>query len=167
TPGAGEALAEAFRERRVAKTYHALVEGHASRDTFVVTAPIGRLDRPEEHSAWVAAASTRSAAPVRAARTEVRVLERRPDGTSLVEAHPITGRPHQIRVHLATAGHPLVSDPFYAAGGGLRPGAGNPGAGGYHLHALRVSFPHPTDGRAMLIECASPPLLTPKPGPAL
>jgi len=167
TPAAGAALAEAFRDRRVDKTYRALVEGRPAGDSFAVTTPIGRVGLAEGRSAWVAATSNRSAAPVRAARTEVRVLERRPDGTCLVEAIPITGRPHQIRVHLAAAGHPLTGDPFYAAGGGLRPGARNPGAGGYHLHALRVTLPHPADGRAVTIECSPPPQLTPARRPAL
>ena len=155
-PAAAAALAEAFRTRRVAKTYRALVAGYPREDEFAVTTPIGRVDLPGGSSAWVAATASRGAAPVRAARTEVRVLERRAEGTSLVEAHPITGRPHQVRIHLAAAGHPLAGDPLYGAGGGLRIGAPPPGATGYHLHALRIGLPHPSGGRLVTIECAPP-----------
>lgn len=155
-PAAAAALAEAFRERRVAKTYRALVAGHPAQSAFVVTTPIGRVDFPGGRSAWVAATATRAAAPVRAARTEVRVLERRAEGTSLVEADPITGRPHQVRIHLAAAGHLLLGEPLYAAGGGIRPGAPSPGATGYHLHALRIALPHPSGGHLVTIECAPP-----------
>jgi 23S rRNA pseudouridine1911/1915/1917 synthase len=89
----------------------------------------------------------------------VRVLERRDDGTTLVEARPITGRPHQIRIHLAAAGHPLAGDPFYAAGGGRRPGALRPGEGGFLLHAARLEAPHPRGTGTLLIDCLPPPAL--------
>ncbi|HEV8201915.1 MAG TPA: RluA family pseudouridine synthase [Candidatus Polarisedimenticolia bacterium] len=163
---AGAALAELFRQRRVNKAYRALVEGRSDRDTFDITQPIARVDLAEGGAAWMAAPggavgahapSAREAAGARAARTEVRVLERRDDGTTLVEARPITGRPHQIRIHLAAAGHPLVGDPFYAAGGGRRPGALRPGEGGFLLHAVRIEAPHPGGTGTLAVECLSPP----------
>jgi 23S rRNA pseudouridine1911/1915/1917 synthase len=162
TAAAGAALAEMFRLRRVAKIYRALVEGRPARDAFVVTRPIARVLLEEGGSAWMAApgdAAGARAAGSRAARTEVRVLERRRDGTTLVEVRPITGRPHQIRIHLAAAGHPLAGDPFYVEGGGRRAGALRPGEGGFLLHAARIEAPHPRGTGTLAIDCPPPPEL--------
>ena len=170
TAAAGAALSELFRQRRVTKIYRALVEGRPARDSFAVTQAIVRVELSEGGAAWMAApddtagtraegahaAASRAAGGARQARTEIRVLGRRADGTTLVEARPITGRPHQIRIHLAAAGHPLAGDPFYAEGGGRRAGALRPGEGGFLLHAARIEAPHPS-GRGMLaIECLPP-----------
>jgi 23S rRNA pseudouridine1911/1915/1917 synthase len=89
----------------------------------------------------------------------VRVLERR-SRTSLVEVDIETGRPHQIRIHLAAAGHPLAGDPLYVAGG--LPDASNralPGDLGYRLHALRLVLDHPVTGRRLTLECRPPAAL--------
>jgi len=77
----------------------------------------------------------------RASRTRVRVL-RREVARTLVAAQPITGRPDQIRIHLAAAGAPIVGDPLFGPGGTPKSSA-PPGAGGYLLHAAALSFPHP------------------------
>jgi 23S rRNA pseudouridine1911/1915/1917 synthase len=92
------------------------------------------------------------------------VLERRtPPGappSALVEVAIETGRPHQVRVHLANAGHPLVGDPLYGAGGLPLPGTrALPGDPGYLLHALRLELDHPESGARLVIECAPPPVL--------
>jgi len=87
------------------------------------------------------------------------VLERR-DGCALVEVRILTGRPHQIRIHLAAAGHPLVGDRLYGARGvPARDSVALPGDGGYHLHAALLGLSHPADGRWTEITCLPPPVL--------
>jgi 23S rRNA pseudouridine1911/1915/1917 synthase len=88
----------------------------------------------------------------------VTVLERRTD-SFLCDVRIETGRPHQIRIHLAATGHPLMGDPLYVAGG--LPAADTralPGDPGYELHSAELSFRHPGTGRELVIEC-EPPLL--------
>jgi 23S rRNA pseudouridine1911/1915/1917 synthase len=89
--------------------------------------------------------------------SRVRVLERRGE-ESLVEVTIETGRPHQIRIHMAACGHPLVGDPLYAPGGGFL-GDALPGDVGYHLHALRLALPHPRTGAPLEVTCPPPALL--------
>ena len=80
---------------------------------------------------------------------------------TLFDVRITTGRPHQIRIHLAWAGHPLVGDPLYVVGGVPRPDQpALPGDGGYHLHAHRVAIPHPVTGEWMRFEAPLPGPLT-------
>jgi len=77
-------------------------------------------------------------------------------GMTLFDVDITTGRPHQVRIHLACAGHPLVGDPLYATGGTLlAANPGLPGAGGYLLHAARLRFAHPLSNDP--VELAAPP----------
>ena len=96
-----------------------------------------------------------AAAKGKPALTHVRVLAVK-DGQALVEATIPTGRPHQIRIHLAAAGHPLAGDPLYVAGGRPGPAPGLPGDAGYRLHAHRLELAHPETGRPLPIECGPP-----------
>ena len=84
--------------------------------------------------------------------TICRLLEDGPDA-ALWEAEPRTGRPHQIRIHLAAIGHPLLGDPLFLPGGGARPDI-LPGETGYFLRAWSLTFRHPATGR--VVECRVP-----------
>jgi 23S rRNA pseudouridine1911/1915/1917 synthase len=158
TAAASGIIQAAFRARRVGKVYLALSAGHPSLDAFSVTAPIGEVAHPLLGTVHAAVAGGRHAT------SHVRVLERRQEAgeppCTLVEVVIETGRPHQIRIHLAHAGHPLLGDPLYGAGG--LPLAGTralPGDPGYLLHAQRLEFAHPVSGAPLVIECAPPPAL--------
>lgn len=143
-------LGAAWREGRVEKIYRALVAGRPERDAFTVDVAIGPVAHPRLGQVHAASPDGRSAT------SYVRVLARRGD-TTLVEVTIPTGRPHQIRIHLAAAGHPLVGDPLYVAGG--LPGDALPGEGGYWLHAQRLAFAHPVTGARLEIACLPPPPL--------
>jgi 23S rRNA pseudouridine1911/1915/1917 synthase len=86
------------------------------------------------------------------------VLEQRHDQT-LFSIEITTGRPHQIRIHMAYAGHPLIGDPLYEMGGGLKNHPGLPGDAGYFLHAERLQFAHPATGQRMTVTATPPPEL--------
>jgi 23S rRNA pseudouridine1911/1915/1917 synthase len=156
TPHARSAVSAAWRTTRVGKTYRALAAGVPERDLFAIDTPIGPVPHPRLGSVHAASASGKPA------RSHVRVLERR-GGSSLLEVSIETGRPHQIRIHLAWAGHPLVGDPLYGPGGVPLPQPGLPGDPGYRLHAHRLSLAHPASGERLILECAPPaPLTTPQ-----
>lgn len=154
TAEARRELSRAWRDHDLTKVYRAWVTGHPALDAFSVDAPIGPIPHPLLGTVHGASEEGR------ASRSEAVVLERRPDDTSLVEVTILTGRPHQIRIHMAAAGHPLVGDPLYASGGGLA-GAGLalPGDLGYRLHSLRLEGHDPTSGLPFAFFCQAPPIL--------
>ncbi|MBD2021286.1 RNA pseudouridine synthase, partial [Leptolyngbya sp. FACHB-36] len=95
------------------------------------------------------------------AYSECQVL-RRNAATSLLDVRILTGRPHQIRIHLAAAGYPLVGDPLYTIGGqaiALTPSDTGempvPGDCGYHLHAMHLQVAHP-NGQPLSFTCPPP-----------
>ncbi|HXV59122.1 MAG TPA: RluA family pseudouridine synthase [Vicinamibacteria bacterium] len=131
----------------VERGYRALVQGSAPPGETVLSQPIGSAPHPLLGS--VAAVHPDGKRAV----SRVRLLERR-ENSSLVEVAIETGRTHQIRIHLAAMGHPLIGDRLYPAGGiPLSREVTLPGDLGYWLHAHRVAF----DGTELF--CAPPPLL--------
>jgi 23S rRNA pseudouridine1911/1915/1917 synthase len=137
---AASAIQRAWGTPRVEKVYRALAAGRIECDSFEISTPIGLIDYAPLGKLHAAVDDGRPAHSV------VRILKRRPMAT-LVEVRITTGRPHQIRIHLAAGGHPLVGDPLYATGGRPRSGCtAVPGDPGYLLHAFRVVLPHPDNG---------------------
>ena len=149
TDEARKSAAAAWRAGAVVKRYLALVTGVPAEVAFSVDTPIGLVAHPRLGRVYAAAAQGKPAL------THVRVLSAK-DGQALVEATIPTGRPHQIRIHLAAAGHPLAGDPLYVAGGRPGPSPGLPGDAGYLLHAHRLELAHPETGRRLEIECGPP-----------
>jgi 23S rRNA pseudouridine1911/1915/1917 synthase len=129
------ALKAAFKERTVDKGYHALVQGHPDPSRGTIDAPIDRHPRHDWKFAVVSGG--------RESVTHYEVVEAFP-AASLVEVHLETGRTHQIRVHFSALRHPCVGDLTYGADPTL---AARLGVSRQWLHAVRLGFEHPADGR--------------------
>ena len=139
TDPAYAALRSMFRAHTVERAYLALVRGAVAHDAFTVDAPLGRR----------AAKIVVDATEGRRAETGFEVRERL-DGATLLEAFPRTGRTHQIRVHLAAIGHPVLGDRAY---GGRGDDARRVGLDRPFLHSWRLSFAHPMgEGRVEVEE---------------
>ncbi len=141
TPAAHEALARAIKARSVRRRYAVLVSGRVDPAEGIVDAPVGRHQRDRMRQAVVDGG--------RPARTHYRA-ERYLEGVTLLSAWLDTGRMHQIRVHMAHIGHPVIGDPTY---GPRRPSA--PGLSRQFLHATDLAFDHPVTGTPV---AASSPL---------
>lgn len=137
---AHRALAEQFSGRRVEKVYLALVHG-------AVKGERGRIEKPIARDPARRVRMTARLAEGRAAWSEYRVL-RRLAGFTLVEVRIGTGRTHQIRVHLASIGHPVAGDTLYGAPGTV---PGRPAPGRFFLHAHRIGFRQPSSGAEVTV----------------
>jgi 23S rRNA pseudouridine1911/1915/1917 synthase len=138
-PEAKEVLQDQFRARRAGRTYVALVEGIVEEDAFTIRSLLAETKALRVYV-------TDDARRGRSAVTHVKVLERG-RGRTLLEVRLETGRKHQIRVHLAERGHPVVGDRRY--------GTPRRGTRQLALHAARLRFKHPRTGR--ILEFESPP----------
>lgn len=157
--GSGNLDQECGTGRKLSKIYRALADGIVEEDEVVIKQPIGVVRYP-----GVAQGLYVASPEGKPAFSKVFVLERdREKNCSLVKVEIQSGRPHQIRIHLAYMGHPLVGDPLYVAGGQpkcfdpdlvddaaafaedggyRRPNQAVPGDCGYHLHAHQVELPN-------------------------
>jgi 23S rRNA pseudouridine1911/1915/1917 synthase len=134
----------------VQKIYRALAQGVAREDVYEIVTPIGLVPHPRIGSVWAASAGGK------ASRSVAKVLARTTSST-LFEVALGSGRPHQIRIHLASIGHPLVGDPLYGSAGlPLDELPGLPGDGGYLLHAQFLRFRHPVTGKRIELEAELP-----------
>jgi 23S rRNA pseudouridine1911/1915/1917 synthase len=123
----------------------------AEGESLTVTTPIGRRPHPRLGRIWCAADG--KGPGDLAARSCLTLLERSP-GADLVEVAIASGRPHQIRIHCAAAGAPLLGDPLYGPGGAAAP-TGLPGDGGYRLQAWRLELLDPA-GAGLVLEVPQP-----------
>jgi 23S rRNA pseudouridine1911/1915/1917 synthase len=139
---AHQELSNQIKDRRVTKGYMALATGVVTPDAGIIDQPIARDPRHRKRMAVVAGG--------RESRTRYRVLEN-PSGHSLLELALETGRTHQIRVHLAHLGHPLLGDGVY--------GKANPLLNRHFLHANLLGFQHPRTGEALEFRAELPPEL--------
>jgi len=146
TPAAYEHLTAQLQARTVRRRYLAVVHGRVGLAEGVVEAPIGRDPRHRKRMA------IRPAGKGKRALTRYRVLERFPRHT-LLEARLETGRTHQIRVHMASLGHPVVGDETYGRGRATPPVPME----GLALHAAALGFVHPVTGKRVEFTAPLPP----------
>ena len=139
-----DTIVAALAARRVTRGYQTLVWGHLESPNGLIDAPIGRDHRDPLRMAVVIDGKP--------ARTRYHTILRytAPAEVSRLECHLETGRTHQIRVHLAAAGHPVVGDGPY---GGIRSGISSPRP---FLHAASLAFKHPVTGETLTFESALP-----------
>jgi 23S rRNA pseudouridine1911/1915/1917 synthase len=134
-------LAAQLKDHSITRRYVALVEGVLNEDKGIIDAPIGRNPADRKKMAVVQRNSKN-------AITRFKVIKRY-TGYTLIELMLETGRTHQIRVHMAYIGHPVVGDPEYGKKGEL-------GATGQLLHAAALGFIHPVKGEYMVFEAPLP-----------
>ncbi|HEX6735740.1 MAG TPA: RluA family pseudouridine synthase [Azonexus sp.] len=136
-------LSRLFRDRQVDKRYVAEVEGHLATDAGEVDLPLicDWPNRPRQKVDFTIG---------KRSLTRYRTLQRDPQApTSRVELEPVTGRSHQLRVHLAALGHPIVGDELYGSGS-LENGPR------LHLHATELRFVHPLSQKPLHFHCPAP-----------
>ncbi|MDV3469456.1 RluA family pseudouridine synthase [Stenotrophomonas sp. C3(2023)] len=134
------ALSALFAARQVGKRYHAVLQGEVRDDVGEVDLPLV-VDWPNRPRQKVDHAQGKPAL------TRWQVLARDPDtGRTRVALEPVTGRSHQLRLHMASLGHPIVGDVLYGAEPASR----------VHLHASELRFAHPVTGQSLAFHSAPP-----------
>ena len=134
-----EEMVALFAAREVHKTYHAIACGEVPNDTGTIDVPIGR----------VAGGKIKASEVGRSAVTDYKVL-RRKNGFTYIELYPRTGRTNQLRVHLNWLGYPVLGDWLYKGATAER----------LMLHARKIAFKHPLNGRKLAFEAPVPPDFT-------
>lgn len=135
-------LSRQFEQRSVEKVYTAVVAGQVWGDSGRVSRPLAKdFSRPPRHKVDLEQG--------REAITDWRVVERRPDRTRLW-LQPLTGRSHQLRVHLADLGHPILGDPLYGSE------VERQAAPRLLLHAQSLTLSHPATGLSAAWQCPCP-----------
>ena len=166
-------LSQQMRSHQITKVYLAIAQGIIQQDQFTIEQPIGKLAHPILGYIYGAKSDGKYA------RSDWQVIARQSDRT-ILKVKILTGRPHQIRIHLAAEGHPLLGDPLYQVGGipiGVTkkiadqslstatqqeniPNATfpiiTPGDCGYYLHAYQLGFLHPTNNQEINLKSEPP-----------
>ena len=140
TKAAERELKRQFREREPKKSYVARVWGHLVQDEGLIDLPLicDWPNRPKQKVCYETGKSS---------QTQYQVLSRDADGSTRVKLSPITGRSHQLRVHMLAIGHPILGDGFYA-----HPEA-KAMASRLQLHAQELCITHPEFGTVMHFKC--------------
>ncbi len=134
-------ISEQIKNRKVKKTYLALVRGNIKENEAIINMPIARSAKNRKKMAVDKKGKE--------AISEFKVLKRY-EGFTFIEVNIKTGRTHQIRVHMSEIGHPIVGDEVYSNGK-------NPfGVSGQMLHAYKLEFMHPTTNKKMRFEAPLP-----------
>lgn len=142
-------LKKQFQERRVKKTYLTLVHGHLKEKNGTIDLPLGKIGTKQTTQI-----KGKRTLDEKTAVTSYKVIKKFPR-FSLLEVFPLTGRTHQIRIHLKSIGHPVVCDPIYGGRSQVCP----PELGRLFLHAQKLEFTSPS-GQALVLEADPPRELT-------
>ena len=140
TADAKEFLQSQFKDHTAGRTYTAVVEGQVAPDAFTIRSFL------DENRAYRVYSTSKNGAG-KIAITHVKVLKKT-NKTSIVQIRLETGRKHQIRVHLAERGHPVVGDKFY--------GTGKTKSNRLALHGARLEFRHPVTGKRLTFDSPAP-----------
>jgi 23S rRNA pseudouridine1911/1915/1917 synthase len=150
TAQAASKLGADWNTPRVQKIYRALAQNIAQHDAYEILTPIGLVPHPRIGMVWAANPGGKPS------KSLAKVISRTASSTTF-EVTLNSGRPHQIRIHLASIGHPLVGDPLYGLScQPLENLPGLPGDGGYFLHAQFLKFHHPITSEQINLEAALP-----------